>query len=671
MKVKDYISQTGFDGALLALTPLPLYFAFLGISGIPSLWRLLLGAAAVLSCFICSLTLFKKPKVGKILGAFTAVASVVAGFPFISTDPYAAFLGAIGLISIAFLLFNLQIDSEKIDAEIIRKNKPGIRLQKTWWAFLIVVLSTGIIFILESSLQVATIWIILASFLISHIIFIHWAVKTAHKNYLILSGIGILAVIATILFSSIKNIPGIVLVINIMGVFGLPRSGNTFKNNEHWWEILLNHPARIMLTTFLFLCVSGSLLLILPFATTAGAIEVVDAVFTSVSAVCVTGLIVLDTPNDFSFFGQFFIIILIQLGGLGIMSITTVALHKLGRRLSLKQERLLTQMTDTDHKDLVHSLATILKFTFAAEAIGAFLLVFLFYGSGDSFLTAVWRGIFTAISAFCNAGFALQSDSLVSYQNNPYILHIVSTLIIFGGIAPATSLLIPRWISGKSIPIPATIALFTTIILLVSGTVFILAFEYNGVLSGLSLGDKIQNAWFQSATLRTAGFNSVGIDKITSPTFLIMISYMFIGGSPGGTAGGIKTTTLGVLVMTFWANITNKNDVIIKNRRIHHDSIFQAVTVIASGFIFWFVAVMMLEITQQIPSRDGIFETTSALGTVGLSTGATGMLDEIGKVVIIVTMFVGRIGPITLFMLLSDDKTPPPSKCPDTKISLT
>ncbi|MDA3863618.1 MAG: potassium transporter TrkH [Deltaproteobacteria bacterium] len=666
MKVKDYISRTGFDGALLALSPMPLYFAFLGTSGIPSLWRLLLGSIASLSCFICSLTIFKNPKIGKILGAFTAVASLATGFPFVSTDPYAAFLGAIGLISIAFLLFDL-----KVDAEVDKKDKPGRRLQKAWWAFFTVILITGFVFLLETPLQHSSIYIILSSYLIAQIIFARWALKTGNNIYQLIPLFGILAVVSAINFSSTRNIPGIILVFHLVGLLLLPRDKKILEKKEHWWEILLNHPARIMLTTFLFLCASGSLLLILPFATTAGAISVVDAIFTSVSAVCVTGLIVLDTPREFTFTGQVFIILLIQLGGLGIMSITTVALHKLGRRLSLKQERVLTQMTDTDHKDLVHSLATILKFTFAAEAIGALLLIYLFYGSGDSIHTAVGRGIFTAISAFCNAGFAMQSDSLVSYQTNPYILHIVSTLIIFGGIAPATSLLIPRWISGKSIPIPATIALLTTIILLVSGTVLIFAFEYNGVLSGLSLGDKIQNAWFQSATLRTAGFNSVGMAQITSPTFLIIISFMFIGGSPGGTAGGIKTTTLGVLAMTFWANVTNKDEVIIKNRRIHHSSIFQAVTVIASGFIFWFVAVMMIEITQDIPSRDGLFEATSALGTVGLSTGATGLLDEIGKIIIIITMFVGRIGPITLFMLLSDDKTPPPSKCPDTKISLT
>ena len=248
---------------------------------------------------------------------------------------------------------------------------------------------------------------------------------------------------------------------------------------------------------------------------------------------------------------------------------------------------------------------------------------------------------------------------------------MVAFLIIFGGLAPATSILIPSWLSKKKIPVHARIALVTTLILLFSGTFFILAFEWNGVLEGFSLGDKIHNAWFQSATLRTAGFNSVDTGKIAHPTFLIMILFMFIGGSPGGTAGGIKTTTLGVLALTFQANITGKNEIIMQNRRVRGSTVFRAVTILVSGMIMWFVTVLMLETTQQIPARDLIFEATSALGTVGLSTGATGFLDEIGKVIIVIAMFAGRIGPMTLFMLLKEEYPSSASSCPNAKIPLT
>jgi trk system potassium uptake protein TrkH len=438
------------------------------------------------------------------------------------------------------------------------------------------------------------------------------------------------------------------------------------------WDIFLSHPARVLVVTFLGLCVMGTLLLLLPIAAQDRTVGFVDAGFTAVSAVCVTGLIVLDTPNDFTGYGQFFILVLIQLGGLGIMGITTVGLHTMGRRLSLTHERVLASMADTNHKDLVQSLVTILKFTFAAESLGAVLLTFMFYTAGDPVSQAVWRGVFTAVSAFCNAGFALQSDSLMSWHTTPAVLHIVATLIIFGGMAPATSLVIPKWLAGRQVPIPARIALIASIVLLFLGTVFIMAFEWGGLLAGMSVSDKIQNAWFQSVTLRTAGFNSLDIAGIAHPTFLLMLVFMFIGGSPGGTAGGVKTTTIGILAMTFFANITNRREVVLQNRRIRAVTVFRAITIVGAGLLLWFGVVLMLEVTQpQIPVRDLIFEATSALGTVGLSTGATGLLDEIGKIIIIIAMFCGRIGPVTLFMLLSDPQAPSSSRCPDAKIFLT
>jgi trk system potassium uptake protein TrkH len=238
-------------------------------------------------------------------------------------------------------------------------------------------------------------------------------------------------------------------------------------------------------------------------------------------------------------------------------------------------------------------------------------------------------------------------------------------------MAPATNLLVPKWILGKPTPIPVRIALITTVILLISGTFFMMAFEWDGILSGLAVADKIHNAWFQSVTLRTAGFNSVDIAAIISPTLLIMVMFMFIGGSPGGTAGGVKTTTIGILAMTFWANITNRNDVVTQNRRIHSSTVYRAITIVVSGMSVWFMVVLMLQVTQQISARDLIFEATSAIGTVGLSTGATFLLDEIGKIIIIIAMFAGRVGPMTLFMFLSEEQSVSASRCPEERISLT
>ncbi|SMC99336.1 trk system potassium uptake protein TrkH [Desulfocicer vacuolatum DSM 3385] len=439
------------------------------------------------------------------------------------------------------------------------------------------------------------------------------------------------------------------------------------RGGEDMWD----RPAAIVFFTFLGLCLMGTLMLLLPGIMGHTPIALVDAAFTSVSAVCVTGLAVLDTPTDFSMAGQGVILVLIQFGGLGIMSITTVAMHAMGRRLSLRQERLMTSLMDADRKDLLASLVLILKFTFLVEAVGAIFLGGVFYTMGDSPGQAAWRGSFTAVSAFCNAGFSLQTQSLVPYKDAPMVLHMVAVLIIFGGMAPATSLLIPRWVRGRNIPVTARIDLVSTAVLLISGTLFILAFEWNGVLSDLSFVNKIHNAWFQSATLRTAGFNSVDLAGVMSPTFLVMLCLMFIGGAPGGTAGGIKVTTVAILAMTFWANITHCKGVILGNRHIRPVTIFRAVTIVISGGMIWFMVVLMLEVTQQIPARSIIFEATSAIATVGLSMGVTAQFDQIGKCVVMLAMFIGRIGPLTLFMLLSNASLAPVSHCPDAKITLT
>jgi len=663
---RSSLSQVGVEGALMALSPLPFVFASIGMAS-PPFWRLGTASFAMVTCLICAFTLFRRPRVGKIFGALSCLGIFAAALPYLVTDPVAALLGMVTLIGSGFALldFSPPVDPDK------KSNHANRCQQRAGWAIMTIPAIVGITMILGITDSIYSRFTIASASAIALILFILWSWQQKTKPFSFLSVVGIVFFIGVPLSWTTGHTVIICLVMSLILYFLLPRSVSIAGRREHWWEILLNHPARILLSTFFALSVLGTLLLIIPAATNAGAIDLVDAAFTSMSAVCVTGLIVLDTPNDFSGIGQFFILILIQLGGLGIMSITTVALHAMGRRLSLRQERLLTSMADTEHYDLIASLMIILKFTFIAEGIGALILTGLFYSVGDTLVQASWRGLFTAISAFCNAGFALQTNSLISYKTNPLILHIIALLIIFGGLAPATSLIIPKWIQGQRIPVTARIALIATLILLFSGTFFMLVFEWNGILSGLSIFDKIHNAWFQSVTLRTAGFNSVDITGMISPTFLVMLCLMFIGGSPGGTAGGVKTTTIGLLALTFLANITNRNVVIIQNRRILSATIYRAITMVASGAIIWFIVVLMLEVTQQISVRDLIFEATSALGTVGLSTGATVCLDEIGKIIIMIAMFTGRIGPMTLFMLLSEDQSAPASRCPDAKITLT
>ncbi len=666
MNNRAYTGRIGLEGILLVLAPLPILFVV--CEGNP--WGLrietLLAGGASLLLLASSVTLLRRPGIGKLLGILAVILGYISTLHFVLGSQSETLAVTVLFIAAFFAFFDF---APKITNN--PSTAPSRSIRRSFWGSLVLIPFLLINMFLQTfDIRYAP-WLVAISVLLSFVMYLHCALLFKSLWRVLMSLVLVFFLSTSLqagLYSSSYFLGAIMVVMQLVL---LPRQKEKFEPREQWWEVLLTHPARVLLTTFLILCFCGTLLLLIPVTHFDAQISAVDAAFTSVSAVCVTGLIVLDTPLDFTVAGQSVILLLIQLGGLGIMSITTVALHVMGRRMSLKQERLMTSMTDTPHKDLIKSLATILKYTFIVEFIGAVILTLLFYRYGDTVGYAVYRGLFTSVSAFCNAGFALQSDSLIPYQSQPLILHTVGLLIILGGIAPAVALIIPKWLAGKVIPIPARIALVTTVIMLVSGMLVVLIFEWNGFLEGLSIFDKIQNAWFQSVTLRTAGFNSVDISQCDSPTFLVMIIYMFIGGSPGGTAGGIKTTTVGILAITFWANIMNRRDVIVQNRRIDPTTVFRAVTIVISGIIIWLAGLLMLEVTQQLPARELVFEITSAIATVGLTIGATPHLDEIGKVIIIIAMFVGRIGPMTLFMLLSDDSSSGSSQCLDEKISLT
>lgn len=669
MALKRISKNVGIEGMLLTLSPVPLMLTYLSPKIIfDPLWMLIIASLGSLFCLISALLISQKPLPAKIFAGLALASSFIMTIPFLASDPIAALLGSIGTISISILLIHFNITAP---AKITFKDINASKQRLLWSAFTLIAIVIGTV-ILDINRNI----IVSSAFFVSVITVVLLSLHYITNKY---TGIvkNIVIILTVVLSASLLLFlqTGYPLLIafffSLFTILLFWHSKPFIKITDYWWNTFLNNPGRILLVTFLGLCITGTFLLLIPAVTTKSGIAFIDAVFTAVSAVCVTGLIVLDTPHDFTFLGQFFILILIQLGGLGIMSIASIAIYVLGRKLSVHHESLLTSITNVDRKDLFESLKIILKFTFIAEYLGTVILTFLFYLSGESFLQALWRGIFTSISAFCNAGFSLQTDSLIPYQNNPFILHTVAILIIFGGMAPAISVVFPKWISKKHVPIAAHIALLTTVVLLFSGTLLLLAFEWNGTLSGLSVFDKLHNAWFQSVTLRTAGFNSIDIASINDSSYILMICFMFIGGSPGGTAGGVKTTTIAILFITFLTYIFNRKDIIIKNRRITSDTINQAITIVASGFFFWIIVVIMLILTQQIFSRDLIFEATSAIGTVGLSTGATLKLDEIGKIIVIIAMFVGRLGPITLFMLLSEGKSTSISKYPEAKVILT
>ena len=437
------------------------------------------------------------------------------------------------------------------------------------------------------------------------------------------------------------------------------------------WDAITDHPARLLFFTFAALVAAGAMALALPLCAADGrGIPFIDAAFTAVSATCVTGLTVVDTATAYTTTGQVAVLILIQLGGLGIMTFYTAGLVLLGRRLALKEEAAMADLRGSERRhDLGRSLRQVLLVTAAFELLGAALLAALFRAGGAPLGRAVWHGAFTAISAFCNAGFALSSDNLVAYQRSPLVLHVVAALIVAGGLGPAIIATLPRLARRRRVPLQAKVVVAATAALLVGGTALYAAFEWSGSLAGLTAPDRLHNAWFQSVTTRTAGFNSVDLTAMGPATVTIMIVLMFIGGSPGSTAGGIKTTTAALLVAAVRAALRGRPEVTLFKRKVPHFAVYKAAAIGALYSGAAIAAVVVLELTQRMPPMTAVFEVVSALGTVGLTIGGTPLLDGVGKIVIMACMFLGRVGPLTLFMVLADREVRGRWKLPEEDVS--
>ncbi|MGE3278100.1 MAG: TrkH family potassium uptake protein [Vicinamibacterales bacterium] len=422
-------------------------------------------------------------------------------------------------------------------------------------------------------------------------------------------------------------------------------------------------PPQLLALSISALIALGSLLLWLPVSAPAGrSLSLVDAFFTATSAVCVTGLVVVDTPHDLSMFGQAVVLVLIQLGGLGYMTISTVLAAAFGRAITL-QERLTLQeaLNVHDLEGLVRFAGTVLKLTLFFELTGATILAVRWWGElGPS--QAMWYGLFHAVSAFNNAGFALWSDSLIGWQTDLTVNGVISALIIFGGLGFFVMNELMRLRSRVTMSLHTRLALTSTAALIVLGMVAILSLEWHnpGTLGRLPLGDRLLAAWFQSVTARTAGFNTVNIAALTPPTLFLMMALMFIGASPGGTGGGVKTTTFSVTVAALWATVRGDDEPVMFGRRISDDTVARAFFVSLIAFLALNGAAGVLLIAESRPFMETLFETTSAFGTVGLSTGMPGTalslvggFGAIGKVLIVGLMFMGRVGPLTLAFALA------------------
>lgn len=429
---------------------------------------------------------------------------------------------------------------------------------------------------------------------------------------------------------------------------------------EKFKRIKLN-PPRILALGFGGLILIGSILLNLPIASQTGeSIGFINALFTAASAVCVTGLVVVNTAEFWSLFGQIVIIILIQIGGLGVMTMATAGALILGKKISLKERLVIKeQLNQESMSGLVRLTIYVLISTFAIEAIGAILLSFKFipiYGLGKG----IWYSIFHSISAFCNAGFDILGSSMSTFVGDIGVNITISLLIILGGLGFAVFIDLSRWKNFSRLKLHTKFVLTITGILLLGGAVLFLFTEYTNpnTIGNLSFGNKIIASFFQSVTTRTAGFNSVNISALRDTTASFFIVLMFIGGSPGSTAGGIKTTTFGMLILTTISVIRGERDVVVYKRRINEGLINRSLAIVTVGMLWIVVVATILTITEGASFLDLLFETTSAFATVGISRGVTGELSTIGRLLIVITMYAGRVGALTMaFAFAKKDKT--------------
>jgi len=428
--------------------------------------------------------------------------------------------------------------------------------------------------------------------------------------------------------------------------------------------------SRTICLGFLVLIMAGTLLLLLPIATADGHWNSpLVALFTATSAVCVTGLIIVDTGSYFSPVGQAIILLLIQVGGLGYMTATTFLLLLLGRKLGLRDRLALQQSMDQSELAGGRRLVlSIILMTLILELTGIFLLMPLF-SQDFSPAQSLWLSVFHSISAFNNAGFSLFADSLIGYAKSPWLNLVVSALIILGGIGYQVIMESLMWLRDRIrrrrrrriFSLHFKIVTSTTVILLGVGTVALLATEFNNLatLGPASLSDKLTMAWFQSVTTRTAGFNSIDIGQMENTSLFIIIALMFVGASPGSTGGGIKTTTLRILLACTRTVLQGKEEVLCFQRQIPSSRVLKAIgVVVGSGFTV-IGATILISITDPHLNFIAIlFESVSAFATVGLSTGITTNLTTWGQLVIVVTMYVGRVGVLLFMAMILGDSRP-------------
>lgn len=442
-----------------------------------------------------------------------------------------------------------------------------------------------------------------------------------------------------------------------------------------WW---IKRPGFSLTITFILLILVGAILLTLPISAADGIrVSFVDSLFTSASAACVTGLSVVDAGAVFSRFGHWVIMLLIQFGALNIIIASVFFLLLFGRRISLANQVSAKNIFDVD---FVHQAVKLAYFAvisaLVAEAIGTAALFFGWRHDFSSGWTALFYSLFHSISAFGNAGFSLFSDNLMAYRGNIWINLVICLLIVAGGLGfivlkNLRDFFLSVWKKGREIiklSLHAKIVLVATVILIVSGAVFFYSIEHFYSWADFSPKDAVLSSFFQSVTARTAGFSTVDIGAMSTPSQLFLMLLMFIGGAPGSAAGGVKVTTAAILLILFVSVIRGKENCVVGRRRIAEDSVQKATTLVVASALIIFIFCLTLSFLEKFPLKEILFETVSAFGTVGLSCGITPFLSVPGKLLISLLMLIGRIGPLNLVLLLVRRQGTPKINYPTGKV---
>ena len=431
-------------------------------------------------------------------------------------------------------------------------------------------------------------------------------------------------------------------------------------------------PVHVIPLSFLLAIAVGTLLLLLPAATAEGAeTDFPTALFTSTTSVCVTGLVVVDTYAHWSLFGQIIILILIQLGGLGIVTAVSMLMLFLRRRFSLRSRTLLLDALNLDSRlGLMSFLTRIFKWTLLVEGLGALLYCFAFVPR-FGVVKGIWVSLFTSISAFCNAGIdIIGPDSLHGYAGSPLVLGVTMALIVLGGLGYIVWFDVGRCLRDgirfrysprqavRRLGEHSRLVLRLTLGLILLGALLIFLAEYRNpdTLGAMSPGEQVLNSLFQSVTFRTAGFYAVPQEKLGAFSCLVGYLWMFIGGSPIGTAGGVKTVTMFLVFANALSYARARKDTTLFRRKISDELMQKAAAIVMISFFTLFVSALLLLAFEPVSMMDGLFEAISAVATVGLSRGLTASLGTAGRIVIIATMYLGRIGPISMALFLARPK---------------